>query len=126
GAVHRGGQEGGRVAGGGGGGGAGAAGAVRAGEGLVDVVMLHVGAEVARAREAQDGVHVGPVEVDQGAVLVQQIGDGANLLLEQSEGVRVGDHEHGGALVELRLQVVEIDQALRVALDRERLETPTG
>ena len=45
--------------------GAGAAGAVRAGEGLVDVVVHHVDAEVARPGDAEDGVHVGAVEVDE-------------------------------------------------------------
>ena len=47
---------------------AGAAAAVRAGEGLVDVVMHHVDAEVAGPGDAEDGVHVGAVEIDQAAV----------------------------------------------------------
>ena len=47
--------------------GAGAAAAVRAAEGLVRVEVHHVGAEIAGPRDAEDGVHVRAVEVDQPA-----------------------------------------------------------
>ena len=55
--------------------GAGTAGAVRAGERLVDVVVHHVDAEVAGPGDAEDGVHVGAVEVDQRRRVVDQLGD---------------------------------------------------
>src|SRR5262249_30985762 len=97
--------------------GAGAARAVRAGAGVVHGGVHHVHAEVTGPRDAQDGVHVGAVEVDQGPLLVQQIGDGGDLLVEQAEGVGVGDHEDRGAVVELGAEVVEIDAAAFVALD---------
>ena len=45
-----------------------AAGAVRSGERLVDVVVHHVDAEIARPGDAEDGVHVRPVQVDQRAL----------------------------------------------------------
>ena len=88
--------------------------------------MHHVDAEIARPGDAEDGVHVGAVEVDQGARGVHQLGDGRDLLVEQAERVRVGDHEHGGALVELGLEVVEIDQAAGVALDGDGVEAGDG
>ena len=46
---------------------------MRAGEGLVDVVVHHVDAEIARPGDAENGVHVGPVEIDQGPAFVQQL-----------------------------------------------------
>ncbi len=91
--------------------GAGTAGAVRAGERLVDVVVHHVDAEIAGPGDAENGVHVGAVEIDQAARRVHQLGDGRDLLVEQAERVRIGNHEHGRAVVELGLEVVEIDQA---------------
>src|SRR5262249_20655402 len=106
--------------------GSGTAGAVRAGEGLVDVVVHHVGAEVARTGDAQDRVHVGAVEIDQSAAAVDQLRDRRDLPLEQAERVGVGNHEGRGALVELGAQVVEIDQAAGVALDRHRVKAGDG
>ena len=54
---------------------AGAAAAVRAAEGLVRVEVHHVGAEIAGPGDAQDGVHVGAVEIDQPAGVVDHLGD---------------------------------------------------
>ena len=48
---------------------------MRAAEGLVRIVVLHVGAEVAGAGDAEDGVHVGAVEVDEAALRVDRVGD---------------------------------------------------
>ena len=102
--------------------GAGAAAAVRAGERLVGVVVHQVDAHVARPGDAEDGVHVGAVEVEQAAAVVQQLGDRADLRVEQAERVRVGHHEDGRLVAQLGLEVVEVDQAAAVALDRDRLE----
>jgi hypothetical protein len=57
---------------------------------------------------------------------VKHVGDRLDLRLEQSERVRVGDHEHGGVVAEFGLQVVEIDKPLRIALDRDGLEPGEG
>ena len=48
---------------------------VRPGERLVDVEVHHVAAEIARPRDAQNGVHVGAVDIDQAADVVQHLGD---------------------------------------------------
>ena len=53
---------------------AGAAAAVRDAEGLVQVEVADVGADVARAAEADLRVHVGAVHVDLAAVLVDDGG----------------------------------------------------
>ena len=49
----------------------GTAAAVWAGEGFVDVVMLHVRAEVAGPRDAEDRVHVRAIEIHECAVRMQ-------------------------------------------------------
>ena len=102
------------------------AGAVGSGEGLVDVVVHHVCAEVARPRDAEDGVHVGAVKVDEAALLVHELGDRRDLRIEQAQRIRIGDHEDGGAVVELRVEVVEVDETLRVALDADGVEPGDG
>ncbi len=88
--------------------------------------MHHVGAEVAGPGDAEDGIHVGAVEVNQGAALVDQLRDCRNLRVEQADGVRVGNHEHRGTVVELRFQIIEIDEAAAIALDRHGIEAGDG
>ena len=87
------------------------------------VVVHQVGPHVARPDGAQDRVHVGAVEVEQGAPVVQQSWRSSPTWGSNSPTVfGVGDHEHGGLVVELGLEVVEVDEPAAVALDRDRLE----
>ncbi len=76
--------------------GAGAAAAVGRGKGLVQVEVQHVHAQGPHVDDAHHGVHVGPVAVDQPALGVHDGGDLADVLLEQPQGVGVGDHDAGG------------------------------
>ena len=48
------------------------------------IVVHHVGAEIAGPRDAEDGVHVGAVQIDQAALLVDQVGDLRDLRVEQT------------------------------------------
>ena len=91
----------------------GTAAAVRAAEGLVRVEVHQVGAEIAGPGNAQDGVHVGPVEIDQAAHGVDHLGDLGDVRFEDPQRVGIGDHEHGHAIVEPAAKIVEIDQARR-------------
>ena len=86
------------------------------------VVVHQVGAHVPRPDLAEDRVHVGAVEVEQGPAVVQEVGDRLDLRVEQADGVGVGHHEDGRLVVEVGLEVLDVHQALRVALDRDRLE----
>jgi hypothetical protein len=72
---------------------AGAATAVRDGEGLVQVEVAHVGADVAGAREAHLCVHVGAVHVHLAAVGVDRAQMSLMDLLKHAVRGRVGDHE---------------------------------
>jgi hypothetical protein len=96
--------------------------AVRAAEGFVRVVVHHVRAEIAGPRDAQDGVHVRAVEIDEAAPLVNAPRDFAHLPVEQAQRAGIGDHEHGDRVVQLGRQVLQIDEARGIALHRDEVE----
>src|SRR6202051_4493084 len=74
---------------------AGATAAVGDAEGLVQVEVADVGAELARVDEADLGVEVGSVEVDLATGGVDDLADLADLLFEDAVGGGVGDHDAG-------------------------------
>ena len=80
----------------------GSASAMRTGKCLVRIEMHHVGAEIAGTRDAQDGVHVGAVQIDQPAAAVNPSGDLTDLPVEQSERVGIGHHQHRDVVVQFR------------------------
>ena len=92
----------------------GAAAAVRLREGLVQVDVDDVEAHVAGARVAHDRVQVGAVVVEGPARVVDDLGDLRDVLVEEPEGVRVGQHQAGRVVARLRAQVVEVDAAALV------------
>ena len=87
-------------------------------EGLVQVEVGDVTAELTRGAETDHGVHVGAVDIDLAAVVMDHLADLADGLFEHPVGGRVGDHQRGQALavlLGLGAQVVEIDVAALVA-----------
>ena len=105
---------------------AGAAAAVRRGERLVQVELHHVDAHVARARAAQDGVHVRAVAVHQAAPLVDQLARAAACALSYSPSVfglviiSAGDVAAG--CIDAREQRLGLDDAARPGRERHGLE----
>ena len=73
--------------------GPGAAAAMGRREGLVEVDVHGVDAEIARLHLADDGVEVGAVGIEIGAGFVHRLGDGDHVALEQPAGVGVGEHD---------------------------------
>ena len=67
--------------------------AVRGGEGLVQVEVHHVDAQVAGADDAQQGIQVGAVAIDQPAAIVDDLDDLLEVFVEQTERVRIGQHQ---------------------------------
>ena len=53
--------------------------AMRATEGFVWVVMHHVGAKISWAGDAENGVHIGAIEVDQSTDLMQHGGNSSDI-----------------------------------------------
>ena len=92
----------------------GTAAAVRDGEGLVQVQVRNVAAELAWRTDTDHRVHVGPVDVDLAAVLVHQFADLGDVVLEHAVRRRVGNHNRGevvAVLLALRLQIFHVDVA---------------
>ena len=95
-----------------------AATAVGNAEGLVQVQVRHVAAELARGAEADHGVHVGAVDVHLAAVVMNDAADFADAFFEHAVGRRVGDHQRGEVLAVLDglgAQVFDVDVAAGIA-----------
>src|SRR5690606_1374740 len=87
---------------------AGTAAAVWRGEGLVQVDVHSVDAQVAGADPADDGVEVGSVAVEVGARFVGQAADLQDVALEQAAGVGVGHHDGGHVRPQLGGQIGDV------------------
>ena len=86
---------------------------MRAAEGLVRVEVHQVGAEIAGPGDAQDGVHVGPVEIDQPAGVVDHPGDlPASARSNRPSVLGLVIMNTATSSLSLRGQVVEVDEAL--------------
>ena len=87
-------------------------------EGLVQVEMRHVRAELAGQAQAEQGVEVGAVHVDLAAALVDHLADLDDGFLEHAMGGGIGDHQRRqivGVGLGLGAQVGEVDVAVLVA-----------
>jgi hypothetical protein len=62
-------------------------------EGLVEVEMADISANVTRRAETNLSVHVGTIHVDETTVLVNKLTDLLDLGLENTEGRGVSDHD---------------------------------
>ncbi len=82
--------------------------------------MRDVGTNVRRPRQAHLRIQVGTVHVDLAAVAVNNLADLADTFLVHTMGRGVGGHQAGqlaARLAGLALEVLQVDVALRVALD---------
>ena len=66
---------------------------------------------------AHHRVEVGAVVVERRADVVDDVRDLLDVLVEQSERVRVGEHQAGDVVARLGLEVLEVDAAARVGAD---------
>ena len=81
---------------------------------LVQVQVHNVHAEVARAHFADQCVHVRAVHIEQAALGMKNVGDFVDLLLEDAERVRIGQHQGGDIFVHLRLQCRDLHHPLHI------------
>ena len=99
-------------------------------EGLVEVQVAHIGANLTGRAETDLGVHVGTVHVDLATVLVHQAAGLLGTGLEHTEGAGVGDHERSQVvlvLFALGLEVLQIKvTSLGVTLDAHNAHTSHG
>ena len=88
--------------------------AVRRAEGLVQVEVHDVEAQLGRLGDPDDRVQVGAVAVDQPAGLVHQPGDLQHVLLEEAQRVGIGQHEAHHRVVQVGLESLQIDVAAAI------------
>ena len=89
--------------------------AMRDAEGLVQVHVADVRADVARPRQPDQRVEVGAVEIDLSAMLMHDCADVARAFLEYAMRRRVGEHQRREflrMLLGLCLEVVDVDVAV--------------
>ena len=101
-----------------------AAAAVRNAEGLVQVQVAHITAELAGRGHADQRVHVRAVHIDPSAVAVHQRAQRLHLGVEHAVGRRVSDHharQVRAVQLALGAQVGEVDIAFGVALRDDHL-----
>jgi hypothetical protein len=90
-------------------------------ERLVQVDVDDVEPHVARARDTADRVQVRAVVVHERAGAVEDRLDLLDVLVEEAERGRVGDHQPGGLRPDLRAHVVDIDVAALVRLHADEV-----
>src|ERR1700732_614290 len=90
---------------------------MRGGEGLVQIDVHHVHAEIAWTRDAYQCVHVRAIHVEHGAFGVQDFGGLGDVLLEHADGVGIGDHEGGDVLIDGARENFQVDFALLIGAD---------
>ena len=100
--------------------------AVGRAEGLVQVQVTNVEAQVAQLHPAQQGVHVGPVAVDQPARLVDDAADLDDVGVEQAQGAGQRYHHPGQAVVGHVVQRLQVHVALAVRRQLHHLEPGHG
>ena len=105
---------------------AGSAAAVGDSEGLVQVDMHDVGAEVGRVRETHQGIHIGAVQVHLSAAIVHDAANLAYARLEHAVGGGISYHQRGQPVavrLGLASEVVDIHVAVFVTAHHHHLET---
>src|SRR4029077_17941694 len=78
-------------------------------ERLVDVDVDAIESEVTRPRDAEQRVHVRAVARHEAARVMDRGAHRAHALLEETEGVRVREHEPGDVWPKRRLERLEVD-----------------
>ena len=98
---------------------AGSAATVRDRERLVQVEVHHVEAQVARADNPKQRVEVRTVAVHQAAAAVYQLNDLFDVLIEETERVRVREHHANDRIVTGGFEGLEVHVAAFVRWDRD-------
>src|SRR5580704_11262186 len=92
-------------------------------EGLVQVQVHHVHAEISWSRDACKSVHVGSVHVKQSAFFVQYLRNLRDAFLKYAESTWVGQHQRGDVLGDEFAEMVGVDLPARVGANILHLVT---
>ncbi len=94
--------------------------AMRDAEGLVQIHVADVRADIGRPRQTDKRIEVRAVEIDLAAIVMHNLAEGFDAFLEHAIGGRIGNHEGGeiiAMLFRLGLEIINIDVAIRAAID---------
>ena len=108
---------------------AGAAAAMRDAEGLVQVQVADIAAQIARARQADHRVHVGAVDIDLAAMLMGDLADVVTVSSNTPWVRGIGDHagrQIVAVLFGLGAEILQIDVAVVGRLDDTTFSPPSG
>src|SRR6266849_5218019 len=97
--------------------------AMRSGKRLVQVEVNNVGAHMARFRDTQKRVHIGAVEVEQRAMLVQHLGNRLDFRLEDSHRIGIRDHQGGDIAVYEPADLISLQVATLMRVRDHDLES---
>ena len=93
---------------------------------LVNVDVHAIEAHLGGFDDPENRVQVGPVAVDQPAGLMHRGGDRTQLFFEQSECVRISQHQADNGVVQFCFQFGQVDIAVRVRGNRNRVKAAHG
>ncbi|MCY1378787.1 hypothetical protein D9M69_664500 [compost metagenome] len=94
--------------------------AMRNAEGLVQVHMANVSANIARTSETNERIEVCTVEIDLTTIVVDDFAESLDAFFEHAVGGRIGNHEGRkivAMLLSLGFQIINVDIAVRTAID---------
>ena len=77
----------------------------------MQVVVQHIDTKVPGPYDAQQGVHVGPITIDQAATAMDEIDYLSHLLFEQPKRIGIGQHQPGDIRATVLLEFFKIDIA---------------
>ena len=86
------------------------------------IKVHHVRAKIARTRNAQNGIHIGPIQINQASFRMNLIGNFSHASLKKTQCIRVGDHKDRHRLVEFGHQIFHIDKAIRCTFNGDRIK----
>ena len=78
------------------------------------IVVHRIEAEITRARNPRERIHVGAVAIDETAARMHQSHHLCNVLLEQPERIGIGHHDAGNGVIAGDAYRVEVDVAAGV------------
>ena len=92
--------------------------AVRRREGLVQVEVHGVDAEIARAHLAHDGVEIRPIRIEEGSRRMHRLGDCRDVALEQPARVGIGEHDRRDLAAQALAHLGDVDGSVGAGRDR--------
>jgi hypothetical protein len=92
----------------------------------VEIDMHRIDAEIARTRFAHDRVKIRPVAIEISPGLMHQSGNFGGILLEQSAGVGIGQHDRGDIRPKPVLDLGWVKRAIRACGNRTDFESGAG